>query len=29
MRLSDLIGGIGFVVGLFGAYAWWRARPHR
>jgi nickel transport protein len=29
VRLSDLVGGIGFVVGLFGAYAWWRARPHR
>lgn len=29
VRLADLVGGIGFVVGLFGAYAWWRARAHR
>lgn len=29
VRLSDLIGGIGFVVGMFGAYAWWRARTRR
>jgi nickel transport protein len=29
VRLSDLVGGIGFVVGLFGAYAWWRARARR
>lgn len=26
IRLHDLIGGIGYLVGLAGLYAWWRAR---
>ena len=26
VRLSDIIGGIGFIVGLAGALAWWRGR---
>ena len=26
IRMSDVIGGVGFIVGLFGAAAWWMAR---
>ncbi len=29
IRLHDLIGGIGYLVGLVGLYAWWRARRSR
>lgn len=29
IRLSDVVGGIGFVIGVFGAYAWWRTRAGR
>ena len=29
IRLHDLIGGIGYLVGLAGLYAWWRARRSR
>lgn len=28
-RLADLVGGVGIVFGLFGAWAWWRARARR
>lgn len=28
-RLADLVGGVGIVFGLFGAWAWWRARTRR
>lgn len=29
VRLGEVIGGIGLIVGLAGAAAWWRARPAR
>lgn len=25
-RLSDIVGGVGLIVGLFGFWAWWQAR---
>lgn len=28
-RLADLIGGVGILLGLAGAFAWWRARIRR
>jgi len=28
-RLADLVGGIGILLGVFGAWAWWRSRAHR
>ncbi|MFH1803634.1 MAG: hypothetical protein ABID63_01960 [Pseudomonadota bacterium] len=27
VRFSDILGGIGFIVGIFGAFVWWRSRP--
>lgn len=28
-RLADLVGGVGILIGLAGAWAWWRARAKR
>ncbi len=29
IRMGDVIGGVGFIVGLFGAAAWWMAHRRR